>query len=267
MTAVRTPAGMIRVQIPSPTPMQPNRVLKFDIRPDTSDEKALREVVEKKGYGRYHFTPSAGEHWIDLGGNIGAFAVWAAAQDPSITVDCYEADPEMCDIITHNIELNRVDGRVAVYNSAVVADRRRTVTLHCNTARGNVWRNSIERDWRGGVDITVPAYSIASVLKGAATKAEGRPVYMKMDIEGTEMPILEWMLQTKGGVRNTLKGMVFEWSFDVDPSIARFRDVIAGLSTMYDIRNGQITDKMASVEMWPAEWFPAARLVWCWSKK
>jgi FkbM family methyltransferase len=233
--------------------------LDFDIRPGTSDEKSIREVVERRGYGRYKFAPAADEFWIDLGANIGAFSVWAASQDPSIRVHAYEADPTMCELVAHNLELNGLREQVEIFHSAVVADRRRTVTLHCNTARGNVWRNSIEREWRGGEDITVPAFNIKKVLEAVPADS-----YLKMDIEGTEMPILEWMLANHRMTVRQLAGMVFEWSFDVDRSIARFTNVIDGLSELYDeVKNARIPDD-APAE-WPPQWNPPCRVVWAWN--
>lgn len=237
--------------------------LKFDIRPDTSDIKAIREVVEKRGYGRYGFVPAEGEHWIDLGGNIGAFSVWAASKHPSIQVHCYEPDETMCDMIEHNVKINKLSKQVQVFHSAVVADARKTVTMHTNSARGNVWRNSIERSWRGGEDIEVPAFNIKKVL---AAVPDGS--YVKMDVEGTEMPLLENMYMSSPAMlrlaKRKVQGIVFEWSFDVDPLIARFRNVVDAIGEVYGtVNNARIKDD--APENWPAEWFPAARLVWAWN--
>jgi FkbM family methyltransferase len=239
--------------------------LTFDIRVGTSDEKAIREVVQRRGYGRYKFTPAPGEFWLDLGANVGAFSVWAASQDRSIKLHAYEPDPDMCELIHHNLKLNRLHKQVDVIQAAVVADRRRTVTLHCNTARGNVWRNSIEREWRGGEDITVPAINIKKVIADSAYHASrGAGTFMKMDVEGTEMPLLEWLIAHPNELQ-MIDGMVFEWSFDVDRSIPRFQSVIAGLGQHFGtIKNAQLPDD-APAE-WPAQWNPPCRVVWAWNE-
>lgn len=240
--------------------------LKFDVRPDTSDIKAIREVVERRSYGRYKFVPAEGEFWVDLGANIGAFSAWAASQDKSIRIHAYEPDPEMCDLIEHNLKLNGLKKQVEIFQSAVVADSRKQVTLHCNTARGNVWRNSIERSWRGGQDITVVAFPIRKVLEGIPDDS-----YIKMDIEGTEMPLLEWMYM--GGPRNfaltkrKVAGIVFEWSFDVDDLIARFLNVTDALGEVYDhVRGvGHVSPDDGAPARWPANWQPPCRMVWAWN--
>lgn len=232
--------------------------LKFDVRQGTSDEKSIREVVQRRAYGRYKFIPAAGEHWLDLGANVGAFSVWAASQHPSVTVHAYEPDPESFSLLKHNLRINKLDRQVRCYQAAVVTDRRQQAVLHCNTARGNVWRNSIERSWRGGEDIVVPTISMRKVLDSVPAGS-----YMKLDVEGSEMPILEWLIRTAAITR--LAGMVFEWSFDVDRSIPRFRNVIEALDQIYDVvRNAQLPEDAPDV--WPANWQPPCRLVWAWNE-
>jgi FkbM family methyltransferase len=232
--------------------------LKFDVRPDTSDRKAITEVVERRSYGRHDFTPAEGEIWSDLGANVGAFSVWAASQDPRIMVYAYEPDPDMCELVWRNAKLNKVQKQIEITQAAVVADDRTEVTLHCNVARGNVWRNSIERHWRGEQDIEVPAIHIAKVM--GYVQSAGVAGWMKMDIEGTEMPILEWLL--KPANRHLLpEGMVFEWSFDVDPSLERFRKVTAKLERHYEFVNGTKLQESPD-DMWQQEWFPPCRLVY-----
>lgn len=231
--------------------------LQFDVRPGTSDEKAIREVVARRAYARYKFAPAADETWLDLGANVGAFSVWAATRHPTVRVHAYEPDPDGCELMAHNLRLNGVRHQVEITQAAVVTDRRRTAVLHCNTARGNVWRNSIEREWRGGEDIRVPARHISTVLPELPSGT-----YLKMDVEGTEMPILEWLLDHPAAL-DTFAGMVYEWSFDVDPSLDRFRQVVDGLKQHYTvIKNAQLPDD-APAE-WPATWNPPCRLVWAW---
>lgn len=226
--------------------------LKFDCRPGTSDEKAVKEVVLRNGYARRDFRPGEGERWIDLGGNIGAFSVWACSL--GARVDVYEPDPDSCEMIEHNLRLNGItheSGRVRVHHRAVVGDDRTKATLHRNTARGNVWRNSIERSWRGGTDIEVKCVNIEKIWKPNR--------FIKMDIEGSEMAILEGV-----GSRVKVRGLVFEWSFDVDPSLQRFADVIANLETMYSkVTNGTVQESPTG--QWLPEWFPPCKTVFCYA--
>jgi FkbM family methyltransferase len=218
----------------------------FDCRPDTSDEKAVREVVERKGYARRDFLPGPGERWLDIGCNVGAFAIWAASW--GATVEAYEPDPDSCEQARHNVALNGMERYVTVHEAALVPGKEAgTMTLHRNTAKGNVWRNSLYKPWRGGSEVEVQCIPVSDVWDQA--------MHIKLDAEGAEMPILEQMMDSLP-VR-----LVFEWSFDIDPSIKRFDSVIAGLQEKYDrVRYGKIAP---GHDEWPGEWFPPCRTVWC----
>jgi FkbM family methyltransferase len=219
--------------------------LRFDCRPGTSDEKAVREVVGKKAYKRRDFSPRDGERWIDVGANIGAFSVWAAAL--GARVEAYEPDPESAAMARHNAKLNGLSRLVTTYTVALTADEHRgEATLHCNTANGNVWRNSLVKEWRGGSDLTVETWPIEAVWLPHH--------HVKLDAEGSEMPILEKYWQHR------LSGLVFEWSFDIDPSLERFRAITGLLGSRYGrVRHAKIPPG----ETWQAEWFPPCRTVWC----
>lgn len=233
-----------------------DKPLKFKVRPNTSDKKAIMEVVGKRAYARHGFEPMAEEHWLDLGANIGAFTVWAARR--GATVDAYEPDPDMCDLIVANAKLNRVSSRVSVHQVAVLADEPNEghITLHRNTARGNVWRSSVERSWQGGEDIEVPTIEMADVCE-EGTERDWRKALLKMDIEGSEMAILEEFISHEV----SFAAMVFEWTFDVDRSIPRFLRVIEGLRELYgDVRYGGFDETEPE---WKPSWFPPCRLVYC----
>lgn len=81
---------------------------------------------------------------------------------------------------------------------------------------------------------------------------------IKIDIEGSEMALLESI--TKQQVQNVNK-LVFEWSFDVDPSIKRFMNVIAHLESLFD---KVVYRGVPNIEMWNLRtMYPHCRQVWC----
>jgi hypothetical protein len=85
---------------------------------------------------------------------------------------------------------------------------------------------------------------------------------IKMDIEGEELPLLESL--TKEQVQNVNK-LVFEYSFDVDTSIQRFKNIIAHLETLFDtVKYKGVPD----IERWDIKtMFPHCRQVWCINQK
>ncbi len=220
--------------------------LRWIVRKGSSDIKALQEVVEERSYERRDFPiEGKGERWLDMGANIGAFACMVGARGADVIA--YEPDPDSFSLLQENIALNRLGDRVKAHQAAVVAGSEKVVALHVNGARKNYWRNSIHKSWRGGTTIHVPAVPIAGVVE------LGR--YVKMDIEGAEMPILE-ALEKRPGDR-----LVFEWSFDIDRSVPRFRNAIARLRTWYERVTYAKFDE--SVAEWHSSWFPPCRTVWC----
>lgn len=217
----------------------------FDCRPNTSDEKSVREVISRKGYARRDFRPADGEKWLDIGCNIGAFAVWAASF--GATVNAYEPDPENAELARHNIQINGLSRYATVHEIALTADDKiGAANFYRNTARGNLWRNSLYKEWRGGETITVPTHPIDELWT--------KEVHIKLDAEGVEMPILERYAATP------VKRLVFEWSFDIDPSITRYNAVIDTLSKHYRVRSAKLNP---GFDTWQPEWFPPCRTVWC----
>lgn len=218
------------------------RGLRFFQRPGTSDIKAISEVVERRTYKKRGLKFYKGERWIDLGANVGAFSVWAAAQGCS--VQAFEPDPDSFTLLEKNIAINRL--AIKARRAAVVVGQGGERSFFTNDAKGNVWRNSLLKQWRGGRTIQVPTVAVESVFDGS---------HVKMDIEGSEFEILEQADLSKIG------DLVFEWSFDIDPSIPRFAAAIKRLRSEFRLVSYGKFDE--SQERWPGSWFPASRLVVC----
>jgi hypothetical protein len=86
-------------------------------------------------------------------------------------------------------------------------------------------------------------------------------VCVKIDIEGAEMPILE-------NTQRKFKKLVFEWSFDIDPSLPRFWNIIEKLNKDYKLGSIGNTAKFQSrdYDVWQKSWFPACTNVFCYEK-
>jgi FkbM family methyltransferase len=214
--------------------------LKFYYRPNTSDIKTIMEVIERGVYEKKYFQIERGEHWIDLGGNIGAFTLLALSK--GATVDVYEADNEHCELIKMNLALNELTANVI--NKAVVHDDAKGIYLNIQK-NGNTWRNSIIKNWNGGKK-KVDCINIETILN--------KNVCCKMDIEGAEMLILENLTLMP-------KKMVYEWSFDIDDNIDRYRNVLKKMIGNYaNVKHNSIKEEH---KIWQKGWFPPCRNVYC----
>jgi hypothetical protein len=114
----------------------------------------------------------------------------------------------------------------------------------------NVWRNSIVKKWNNkGIKVKCINFD---------QEAEGFDC-CKMDIEGAEMPILET-------TQKVFKKMVFEWSFDIDGSLNRFRNCIDKAKDKYNV---SIIDKRfyeLPDEFVPERFIVKATNVFCYEK-
>ena len=182
--------------------------IKFYYRDGTSDLKTFEEVIRKDVYRKKGMTIQRGEHWIDCGGNVGAFTLLACSLGAKVTT--YEPDPNNCQMIKKNLELNGFDAEIIC--AGLVHNETKKANLYVGN-NGNVWRNSMFKNWNGkGLKV--------DCVKFDEVVSDG--VCVKIDIEGAEMPILE-------NTNRKFKKMVFEWSFDIDPSLPRFWNIIEKL--------------------------------------
>lgn len=225
----------------------PGQEQPFWIRPDTSDVKALQEVLVRRAYGRHDFTPRPGEQWFDIGAYIGAFTVWAAMHGADVTA--FEPDPVSMRIAKLNAKRINMRGDVHFHSCAVLGSApEEELKLTVNAARGNFWRNSLYHKWRGGFDIPVESLVLDEIIDPGTN--------LKIDAEGAEMGIIE---ESDIGLWGRV---VFEWSFDIDRSIPRFKRAIKKLRGYYDnVRYGKFDEKEKE---WQGSWFPPTRLVYCW---
>ena len=215
--------------------------IKFLVREGTSDEKTFNEVIVNNTYQKKDFKIKKGEHWIDLGGNVGAFAVLALSK--GATVDIYEPDPFSCKMIEKNLKVNDYDANII--QKAVVANDKKKMTMYVGNNM-NVWRNSLYKNW-GNEKFTIDCVHYENVIT--------KDSIVKMDIEGAEMAILESMQEFP-------KKMVYEWSFDIDPSLTRYREILKKMKKRYKSIRG--TEFNLDFVEWQKSWFPPCANVYCY---
>lgn len=193
--------------------------IKFYHREGFSDLKTFNEVIGNKTYLKKGMTINKGEKWMDCGGNVGAFALLACSKGAKVTI--YEPDPFNCKMIERNLKLNNFDAEIK--QAALVHNDTKEIILFIGN-NGNVWRNSIVKKWNNkGIKVACLNFDL---------EAENFDC-CKMDIEGAEMPILE-------NTNKVFKKLVYEWSFDIDGSLNRFRKVIDNQKNLYKV---DIVDK------------------------
>jgi FkbM family methyltransferase len=219
--------------------------IKFYYRENTSDLKTFEEVIGRDVYRKKGMTIQSGEKWIDCGGNVGAFTLLACSLGANVTV--YEPDPNNCKMIERNLKLNNFEAEIVC--AGLVHNDTKKANLYVGN-NGNVWRNSMFKNWNGK-GLKVDCVNFDEVTEDG--------VCVKMDIEGAEMLILE-------NTKRKFKKLVYEWSFDIDPSLSRFWNIINKQKQDYKINFEEhrtcYDDKREG--LWQKSWFPACTNVFCY---
>jgi FkbM family methyltransferase len=189
--------------------------IKFFHREGMSELKTFNEVLGKEVYLKKGMTIKQNETWMDCGGNVGTFTLLACSMGANVTV--YEPDPFNCEMIKKNLDLNGF--KATIKQAALVHNEVKEVILFIGN-NGNVWRNSIVKKWNNK-GLKVPCLNFDVEAKNFDC--------CKMDIEGAEMLILE-------NTKKVFKKMVYEWSFDIDKNLNRFRECCNLLMQRYEMK-------------------------------
>jgi FkbM family methyltransferase len=182
--------------------------LRLRVRP--KDASVVREVANKRCYARRGVELAKSRHWLDCGAHIGVFALTAAAEGCRVTA--FEPHPENCELLRHNVA-----GKPVEVHQAALCDRDGEIELYL--APRSTSFHSLDPGKHGFV--TVACRNFFDVLR------DGNFDGVKMDVEGSEMPLLEGMLGTD--LLAGVKQLVFEWDFKRDRNTARLRCVLDDL--------------------------------------
>lgn len=120
---------------------------------------------------------------IDIGANMGCFAVYAAQTCPNAEIYCFEPEKRNFEILTHNIAINSLEGRVRAIECAIASssgDREMAV--------GESPLNSLVPLETSGVHQTVHCTTLCEFF--IQNKLETVNL-VKMNCEGAEYEIFE----------------------------------------------------------------------------
>jgi FkbM family methyltransferase len=226
--------------------------MKFETRPETTDQKVIDEVVTKNSYERKKdkFFLRDAPVWLDLGGNIGTFTCKACEQGCKKVIT-FEPETENFGLLSKNVEQNDFSSNVIALNAGVVAqDDIDEIELFLCKGDYNKYRHTIFKK-RGRKSVKIPVMNFKKVLK------EHKPNGIKMDIEGAEIEILESMKPQDWPDHVT--HLVFEYSFDVDPSIKRFKNIIDNLKERFDL----VHHRKMHWDQEEYKFWPPATIVFC----
>ena len=219
------------------------------VRLGTSDERIVKEVIDRKAYERPRlgFVPGdrPGEVWADLGASIGAFShKYAGSVD---RIYAYEPDPDTFQVLEVNMDTHPnvipINKAVADYDGTATFTRRETMNSRNTMYRAGRWtRGKVE-------EIEVP------VISGAHLPPDVNCV--KADVEGAEKPLMDVLPFER------IDKFVMEWSFDVWPVMADYDAALARLDAVYP--NVKARRVWSGPDLtWNPKWNPPCINVFAW---
>ena len=136
---------------------------------------------------------------VEVGGHVGAFALWAAAHARSAQIVTFEPEPRNFRDLTSNVARNRLRDRVVPINAAVAAeDGRRTLAVPVQRNKAAFATGS------NGGSVDVECVRLERYLND---EVPGAIDILKLDCEGTEWEILPSLSrETYGRVQHVIVG-------------------------------------------------------------
>lgn len=147
---------------------------------DASDTRTIVGVLIEDEYGAIGDNKTI----IDIGANIGVFAVHALSQGPHNRVFSYEPFPEAVEVLQRNIHINRSEDRARCFPMAVGARSEERVFYF---EPGHSAGNTLYPSETTLESLRVPGITLEQVLEENQIE---RCDLLKMDCEGAEYEIL-----------------------------------------------------------------------------
>ena len=188
----------------------------------TVDENVAQHILSEEEYNADGYEIGDSDTVIDVGGQIGCFAVYAALRATKGKVFTFEPMSENYQLLTHNVNLNHL-GNVVTSRSAVVGGQERTVRLFVTDFTGG---HSVKPEYADSLDEyeDVPGMSLEAIFKkNSMQKCD----FLKLDCEGAEFDIL---LNTPDSVLNRVERIAMEWhASSMDSKLAESQQLVKRL--------------------------------------
>jgi FkbM family methyltransferase len=120
---------------------------------------------------------------VDIGANMGCFAVYAAQQSPSARIFCYEPEAGNFTYLQRNISANSLENRITPFQAAVAA---RSGKMELSLGASPL--HSLVKPEQGSVRQTVSCVTLGEILQRHQLETLD---FLKMNCEGAEYEIFD----------------------------------------------------------------------------
>jgi len=147
----------------------------------------FREIfLENCYFSPGFYKPKASDLVLDVGANIGFFALYLQSLAPGIQIHCFEPGEEARSRLAHNIASNRLDSSVSVHPVAIF---NAETTLELKDAALSAHRSVFASEYvEASGSTSVQAIPLEKALLLAGSR---RVDLLKIDVEGAEIEIVE----------------------------------------------------------------------------
>ena len=139
----------------------------------------LAEVFVRRRYGLLEGFRTI----VDVGANVGSFAVYAAQSCPDARIYCYEPEEQNFGLLKRNVQINGLDARVSTFQCAVASSHGRR-ELSVGSSPLNSFHVPSRGERRQMVDCTTLPLILADQYLDTVD-------LLKMNCEGAEYEVLE----------------------------------------------------------------------------
>jgi FkbM family methyltransferase len=157
----------------------------IQVRRQTADEHFVREVFVQREYTRPGYEINQADVVVDVGGNIGSFALFAATWAPAGKVVALEPVAENFDLLTRNIRANNLTN-VFAEPCALMAEPG-SVVMHLSSVGTGSHSTIAELAGPSVTSRTVAATCLEDVFQRHGIQ---RCQFLKLDCEGAEFEIV-----------------------------------------------------------------------------
>jgi FkbM family methyltransferase len=171
----------------------------------------FREIFLDEEYTSGGFyRPRFGDTVIDLGANIGGFALYILHRTPGVNVHCFEPGVDTRRRLEQNLLNNRLDTWVRVYPVGV-SDVAKKMVLHGHRFAGSRSTLSAPPEGNNGYSESIECVSLAEAV--LMTRVDHVDL-LKIDVEGAEVDILTEQDQ---GTWSKIQRVVLEFHGSIRP--------------------------------------------------
>jgi len=167
--------------------------------------------IEEAYTGSGFYVPKAGDLVLDIGANVGVFAIYLAHQNPECQIIAIEPFPENFEYLRRNLEVNRIRN-VEARQTALAAG---TCTGYMVEVGTRSLDHVLRADPAGGVCYQVDTCSLGDLLDLSGTSHVS---LLKMDIEGSEYDVFA---QADPAILSRFERIAVEYHDNLRPNTLR----------------------------------------------